>query len=88
MPLIPNDMQCPYPETFYAIQQDGSISSAQVVVPIVLSLFQCHSVVDVGCGVGGWLEEFERHGISDYLGVDGDYVSRQLLKIPADRLCP
>ena len=88
VPLIPNDMQAPYPETFYAKQQDGSISSAQVVVPIVLSLFQCHSVVDVGCGVGGWLKEFERHGISDYLGVDGDYVSRQLLKIPADRFMP
>ena len=45
-PLIPNVMQAPYPETFYVKQQDGSISSAQVVVPIVLSLFQCHSVVD------------------------------------------
>jgi SAM-dependent methyltransferase len=88
VPLVPNVMQAPYPETFYAKQQDGSISSAQVVVPIVLSLFQCHSVVDVGCGVGGWLKEFERHGISDYLGVDGDYVSRQLLKIPADRFMP
>lgn len=62
--------------------------SAQVVVPIVLSLFPCHSVVDFGCGVGGWLKEFERHGVSDYLGVDGNYVSPHLLKIPADRFRP
>ncbi|HUZ90376.1 MAG TPA: methyltransferase domain-containing protein [Methylocella sp.] len=75
-------------ETFYERQQDGSIRSAEIVVPIVLSLFPCHSVVDFGCGVGGWLREFERQGVSDYLGIDGDYVSRQMLKIPADRFRP
>ncbi|HUI20666.1 MAG TPA: methyltransferase domain-containing protein [Methylocella sp.] len=78
----------PYTEAFYEGQQDGSVKSAQVVVPIVLSLFPAHSVVDFGCGVGGWLKEFESNGVSDYLGVDGDYVSRQLLKIPADRFRP
>ncbi|MCI0599714.1 MAG: methyltransferase domain-containing protein [Beijerinckiaceae bacterium] len=77
-----------YSESFFVGQQDGSISAAQVVVPIVLSLFPCRSVVDVGCGVGGWLKEFERRGISDYLGVDGDYVPRRMLKIPEDRFLP
>ena len=82
------DTSAVYDETFYERQQDGSIRSAEIVVPIVLSLFPCHSVVDFGCGVGGWLREFERRGVNDYLGVDGDYVSRQMLKIPADRFMP
>jgi len=90
MSLMPRDTgtQIPYDESFYQGQQDGSVSSAQIVVPIVLSLFPCHSVVDFGCGVGGWLKEFERNGVADYLGVDGDYVARHLLKIPADRFRP
>jgi hypothetical protein len=90
MKLMPSDTgaRTPYDESFYQGQQDGSASSAQVVVPIVLSLFPCRSVVDVGCGAGGWLKEFERHGVSDYLGVDGDYVSRDLLKIPANHFRP
>ncbi len=35
--------------------------------------------MDVGCGIGTWLTEFKAAGISDYLGVDGDYVSREQL---------
>ncbi|SRR5579875_207993 len=77
-----------YSEAFYQDQQEGSVSSAQVIVPIVLSLFPSQSVVDFGCGVGGWLKEFEKNGVTDYLGADGDYVSRQMLKIPEDRFRP
>jgi SAM-dependent methyltransferase len=90
MTLLPHGADTPtvYDETFYQSQQDGSVRSAEIVVPIVLSLFPCHSVVDFGCGVGGWLREFERQGVSDYLGIDGDYVSRHLFKIPADRFRP
>src|SRR3984893_18523768 len=81
-------MNTPYSPDFYATQQAGSIASADIVVPHVLSLFPVSSVLDVGCGVGGWLKEFERHGVSDYLGVDGDYVPRDFLKIPANRFRP
>lgn len=77
-----------YDESFYEGQKEGSVSSAQVVVPIVLSLFPSRSVIDFGCGVGGWLKEFERQGVSDYLGLDGEYVPADLLQIPADRFQP
>jgi SAM-dependent methyltransferase len=72
-----------YSSTFFAVQQDGSIQSAEILVPLVLSRFQVSSVVDVGCGVGGWLNVFSRHGITDYLGIDGAYVPLDMLKIPA-----
>jgi SAM-dependent methyltransferase len=77
-----------YSLSFYLGQQAESVSSAQVVVPLVLSLFPCRSVVDIGCGVGGWLREFERCGIGDYLGTDGDYMPRHLLQISSDRYRP
>ncbi len=75
--------QAVYSSTFFAFQQGGSINSAGVIVPLVLNLFKITSVVDVGCGVGGWLEEFARGGINDYLGIDGAYVPAEMLKIPA-----
>lgn len=77
-----------YSEDFYADQQDGSARSAEIVVPIVLSAFRVDSVVDVGCGVGGWLREFARNGVGDYLGLDGDHVPRQALKIGAEHFIP
>jgi SAM-dependent methyltransferase len=78
-------MNTPYSSEFFAEQQSGSIASAQSVVPHVLSLFRISSVLDVGCGVGGWLEVFARNGVVDYLGVDGDYIPLDMLKIPVDR---
>jgi hypothetical protein len=59
MTLLPHEADTPtiYDKTFYQSQQDGSVQSAEIVVPIILSLFPCHSVVDFGCGVGGWLRK-------------------------------
>lgn len=55
--------------------------SAKVVVPIVLELIRPRSVVDVGCGAGDWLAVFQQNGVSDVLGIDGDYVDRSILCI-------
>jgi SAM-dependent methyltransferase len=77
-----------YSNQFFAGQMDGSRRSAAVVVPIVLSLMRVGSVVDVGCGVGPWAAEFMANGVSEALGVDGDYVSREQLRIPSDRFVP
>ena len=74
-----------YSPKFYDVQMAGSTASAEAVVPHILSLFQVSSVVDVGCGVGGWLQVFDRHGVKDYLGVDGDYIPRDKLKVAAER---
>lgn len=58
------------------------------VVPLVISLTKPNSVVDIGCGIGTWLKIFEENGISDYMGVDGNYVDRNLLKIPISKFIP
>lgn len=72
-------MKTPYKESFYEHQSSGSYSSANVIVPLVLNLLPIKSVVDVGCGLGTWLSVFKEKGVSDILGIDGDWVDTNKL---------
>ena len=74
-----------YGEPFYAYQKQGSIASANAVVPFVVDLVKPTSIVDVGCGVGSWLAAAARAGITEVLGIDGDHVPRAELMIPTTR---
>lgn len=74
-----------YDKEFFTAREARAAASAEVIVPLILSIFPAESVVDVGCANGLWLRTFERHGVTDYLGVDGDYVPRDMLRIPQDR---
>ena len=81
-------MSTVYTHDFYEMIRSGSRRSAAVVVPIALELVRAKSVVDVGCGDGTWLAAFEQQGVTDAVGLDGDYVDRRLLQIPQDRFIP
>jgi SAM-dependent methyltransferase len=74
-----------YTNEFYEAIRGGSRRSARVVAPMVLQLLQPSSIVDVGCGDGTWLAVFREFGVSDTVGLDGDYVDRGLLQIPPDQ---
>jgi hypothetical protein len=74
-----------YSRRFYATRKNGSSASAEVVVPLLLSQFKARSVVDIGCGIGLWLDAFQRQGVTDVFGVDGPHVPRDMLRIPQDR---
>lgn len=74
-----------YSQEFYESQADGSSRSAEIMVPMVVELLEPDSVIDVGCGVGTWLEAYRACGIKDILGLDGDYVDREKLRVnPAE----
>ncbi|WP_162877238.1 glycosyltransferase [Mycobacterium persicum] len=73
-----------YTPAFYDGQAAGSSASAMVMVPMLAALTRPSSVLDVGCGVGGWVATWLDNGV-DAIGVDGDYVPRAQLCIPADR---
>jgi SAM-dependent methyltransferase len=77
-----------YQRRFYELQQEGSFRSAMRMLPHVLQLLSPRSIVDVGCGVGTWLAAARELGVPDVFGVDGDYVDRDLLKIPPERFLP
>ena len=74
-----------YTKDFYEELRNGARLSAEVIVPLVLQLIPVRSVVDVGCGDGTWLSVFRKLGVEDILGIDGDYVTSDLLQIPQDR---
>jgi SAM-dependent methyltransferase len=64
------------------------MESARAVVPVVNELLRPASVLDVGCGTGTWLAEWRRVGVSDLLGIDGNYVDRTVLQMSSDRFKP
>lgn len=74
-----------YTTAFFEELKEGMARSAAVIVPLVVTLIQPMSVVDVGCGEGIWLAAFRSHGVTDVLGIDGSYVDRRRLQIDADR---
>jgi len=77
-----------YTKEFYRIQQPGSLQAARTIVPLVAQLIKPKSVVDVGCGTGTFLSVFRENGIEDILGIDGNYVDRNMLLIPKEYFLP
>ncbi|HZS08536.1 MAG TPA: methyltransferase domain-containing protein [Blastocatellia bacterium] len=77
-----------YNEQFYQDLRGRARSSAREVVPLVIELIRPRSVIDVGCGVGTWLSVFGELGVEDVMGVDGEYVNREMLEIPGERFVP
>jgi SAM-dependent methyltransferase len=74
-----------YPASFFEEMQAESSSSARAIVPVVLSLVNPTSVVDVGCGRGWWLQAFSEAGLRDIQGLDGDWVDEDALLIERSR---
>jgi SAM-dependent methyltransferase len=72
-----------YDSSFFDYVDETALRSADVVVPLVLEALASRSVLDVGCGTGAWLSVYRRCGVADVAGVDGDYVSRDRLMVPA-----
>lgn len=77
-----------YGSEFYTGQRDGSFVGARKVLPVVLSRIRCQSLLDVGCGVGPWVAAALELGITDALGIDGDWVSPALLLVPENCFRP
>jgi SAM-dependent methyltransferase len=72
-----------YDAAFYQDLRALSYRSAREVVPLVLQMMRVNSACDVGCGVGTWLQVFREAGVADVIGIDGEYIPKHLLQIPA-----
>lgn len=81
-PKMPQDA---YDDQFFDVMQEAARSSAHVIGPLLVKLLQPTSVIDVGCGTGTWLSVFQELGVGEVFGVDGAYVDRARLEIPAER---
>lgn len=70
-----------YDSGFFDFVDASSGRSASAFLEAVGGEISPQSVLDVGCGRGVWLAAWAGRGVSDLLGVDGDYVDRNHLKI-------
>lgn len=77
-----------YDAGFYRDIMDGSYRSARAILEFLFRHHRPRSIVDFGCGVGTWLRAAGELGVDDVLGLDGEYVDRRLLQIPAGRFRP
>lgn len=72
-----------YNHDFMSYADRTSRSAAQVVAKLLRGWLPVRSLLDVGCATGTWLSVWREAGVDDILGVDGDYVSRSALVVPA-----
>lgn len=70
-----------YDAAYHAALRAGSRRSAAAVLTRVQALVAPASIVDFGCGSGGWLVEAGALGIADRAGVDGPWVDVETLEI-------
>ena len=56
-------------------------NAAREVLPLVFNIRKINSVLDVGCGLGTWLAVSKDLGVENIIGVDGEWVNRELLEI-------
>ena len=62
-----------YSAGYFESTKDGSLLSAEEIIPLVRQLREVKTVVDVGCGLGAWLYVWHQAG-ADILGLDGSWV--------------
>jgi SAM-dependent methyltransferase len=60
---------------------DHNTTSASIVVPYLLEYIEVERVIDIGCGLGQWLQVFQASGATEAVGIDGAHVPRELRKI-------
>ncbi|WP_162343341.1 methyltransferase domain-containing protein [Cyclobacterium salsum] len=60
--------------------------SAEIIVPILSSLFKTSSVLDIGCGLGTWLKIFQESGVKDVLGIESAYMDMEKLVISKNKV--
>lgn len=72
-----------YNQDFYSYIDAGSRRSARAVAAILKPEMPIASLLDVGAGHGAWAAEWLAAGVGEVLAVDGDYVRRDQLAVPA-----
>lgn len=74
-----------YSIRFYSDRGGGALISARKILGYLLPMLRPSSVVDVGCGNGSWLAAAKELGVSDLVGVDGDWARSAIAAIDGIR---
>lgn len=60
-----------YDNKFFKNTIKFEADSAAQFVDVVLKYYKPQSIVDIGCGAGIYLNEFDKRGVKNLLGIDG-----------------
>ncbi|MDQ8195569.1 methyltransferase domain-containing protein [Coraliomargarita sp. SDUM461004] len=77
-----------YDSAFFDYVNSGALKSAEALLPILNEPLQPKSILDAGCGQGGWLTVWKKLGAHTVLGIDGDYVVREELLVEPSEFTP
>jgi SAM-dependent methyltransferase len=61
-------------------------ASARIILSNLFERYRPKSVLDVGCGIGTWLEVAAELGVQEVIGVEGQWLDRDLARIPRERI--
>lgn len=73
-----------YENDFFSYVNSTSSRSAKYFLEAVKFPFPIDSVVDIGCGKGAWLKQWEMY-TTDVFGIDGSYVDIETLLIDRNK---
>jgi hypothetical protein len=76
-----------YDDKFFKgqINNQKKKNASEIISKLVIDMCgDINSVVDIGCGVGTWPRAFMDKGIKTVHAVDGDYINKDLMLIPAE----
>lgn len=69
---------------FEGLRDDSALNDHKFFAKIIYDIVKPKSVIDIGCGAGGWLSVFKNEYNCRITGVDGDYLDREKLLINDD----
>jgi SAM-dependent methyltransferase len=70
-----------YGQLFFDYVDESAAQSAKTIAEILSPALRPNSVLDVGCGRGGWLRAWKAAGSEEIFGIDGSYVDRTKLAV-------
>jgi ribosomal protein L11 methylase PrmA len=57
--------------------------SSRRILELVFGYYRPNSLLDVGCGLGTWLKMATTLGVTDVMGVDGEWIDPAKLEVTA-----
>lgn len=74
-----------YSVDFYDDLGSTAAPAARKILPLILDIVPVQSVIDFGCGDGGWLSVLRNEfSVTDVLGLDGPWVEESQLQVPVE----
>ena len=75
-----------YDSNFFRNTKKLEMSSAAAFADIILKHYIPESIVDIGCGAGIYLNEFDKRGVKSLLGIDGSPAAAKEFLLNKDKL--